>query len=109
MKAYRYWIVFSLTWLLWTHSWPVKNDGSVETWAVDSSYQTQGDCEAAAVKLAGNYDFYIKDRWNLRGKREYKQVCLLDTVNPQEVKEKPKEGSKEAPKEEPKETPKEKQ
>ena len=99
MKAYRYWIMLSLSWLLWTHSWPTKNDGSVETWAVDSAYQTQADCEIAATKLAGDFDFYIKDRWKLRGKREYKQFCYLDTVNPREVKEKPKEEPKEAPKE----------
>ena len=46
---------------------------------------------AAATKLAANYDFYIKDRWKVRGKREYKQVCYLETVNPQEIKEKPAE------------------
>jgi hypothetical protein len=121
MKAHRYWIVFALSWLLWVHSWPVKKDGSVETWSVDSSFETKEECEAAAVKVAGDYDFYVKERWNLKGKREYKQICLLDTVNPREMKTMPKgEAPKdeavkgetpkdEAVKGEAKETPKEKQ
>ena len=116
MKAHRYGIVFVLSWLLWVHSWPLKKDGSVETWSVDSSYQTKEDCETAAVKLAADYDFYIKERWKLQGKREYKQVCLLSSVNPREIKDMPNDAAPKntapkeaAPKEETKDEPKEKQ
>ena len=109
MKGHRYWVVLSLAWLLWVHGWSLKNDGAEETWSVDSTYQTQADCEAAAVKLAGYYDFYIKERWNLKGKREYKQLCFPQDVNPREVKNKPKEQPKEEPKEQTKEEPKAKE
>src|SRR5262245_34332757 len=97
MKGHRYWVIFSLAWLLWVHGYSLKHDGTEETWSVDSTYQTKEDCETAAVRLAANYEFYIKERWNLKGKREYKQYCYTQDVNPREVtnksKEEPKEGA----------------
>ena len=102
MKTHPYWIVLFLAWLLWVHSWSIKKTGAVENWHVDSAYESQVECEKAAVKLSETYKF-LKDRYkdqkdNNLNNRAYEQVCLPDTANPREPMKKPKEEPKEKPK-----------
>jgi hypothetical protein len=94
MKTHPYWIVLFLAWLLWVHSWSLKKPAGTDNWLVDSTYESQVECEKAAVKLAGTYDFLkerYKDSASNINNNVYKQVCLPQTVNPREPAEKPKE------------------